>query len=148
MIMRLLYVSYAIILLPCVMASAAWYSITISPDISLTVSPLLGDVSNVSATLTYEFDTVGNYKIQVKGEGIPPWLDYLKVVATDISPGGGTAAPEVTLSPTYIDFITGFGASTGSFSATPRYTVKMTTWATAAGTSATVTVTYKFMEAP
>ena len=131
----------------------AAYYIEVSPNISMTVSPLLGDVTNTEATLTYklnEASATATRKIQVMAEGIPDWLTYLKVVATGITvveggPGAGSAAPEVTLSTTYTDFITGI-SDIGSYTATPQYTAKMETWATAAGTEAVVTVTYKLIE--
>ena len=131
----------------------AAYYIEVSPNISMTVSPLLGDVTNTEATLTYKLNELGTptptRKIQVMAEGIPAWLTYLKVVATGITvveggPGAGSAAPEVTLSTTYIDFITGI-SDIGSYTATPQYTAKMETWATAADTQAVVTVTYKLL---
>ena len=133
----------------------AAYYIEVSPNISMTVSPLLGDVTNTEATLTYKLNELGTTtptrKIQVMAEGIPGWLTYLKVEATNITvvegeeAGKGSAAPEVELSETYTDFITNI-TSIGSYTATPQYTAKMETWATAADTQAVVTVTYKLIE--
>lgn len=82
-------------------------------------------VVNTSLQITYSTPKKGNanYKITVSTR-CPNQLFALSVVAVNISSGGGSAAPSVTLQDGMLatDFITGIPKNSGPYTASLQYT--------------------------